>query len=144
MATENELVLCRRALMEQAVSPKSDPLEKKAALFYLGALKDFDTKLLHNQGRFRRGIGGTGDNMVFMPLVERENDKALLDEEGNVQATKCVFDDFKTYLAYIQTSKGVRHDMHYRRILPRDLNALPVEDYVAIFNRQRGLSDYSL
>ncbi len=142
-ARENALVICRKALIQTAADPRENPAEKKAALFYLTTLKDYSEKLLHHQSGFGRGIGGTGDNMVFMPLVERENGEVLLDKNGKLQTTKCVFDDFQTYLQFIQTRREVQHGMEYRRFLPGDVNALPVNDYMAIWHRQNGRCDYS-
>lgn len=141
MVEDNVLVLCRRALMKIAVRSTENSAEKMVARFYLNELKKCDEKWLHNQSGFGRGIGGHGDNMIFMPVVERKNNQIVLDDEGHLKTTKCVFDDFKSYLKFIQTRQDIQQDMQYRRILPHNLNGLPADDYIAIWNRQRCLAD---
>lgn len=136
---KNELDMCREDLAKILQDPKESLLERRVAGFYLDKLKPYTAKFLHRQDGFHQHIGGTGDNIVNMPVIERDDHGPVVDETGDLKITYCVFDDFQGYLRFIKKRSGVRYIASHCRHFPPCLNGVSVADYQAIWNRSQGL-----
>ena len=114
------------------------PAERQVASFYLDLLKPYDHRALHRQHGFACGVGGSGDNIIIMPLVERDEEGNPIIKKGKPKITHCMFDDFRAYLRHIDYRKPVRHDAVLWMSLPVTVNAIPREDYTAMWFRHQG------
>ena len=133
---QNILPAFRNKLKYIMESKNETPAERQALAFYLRVLEPYDDRILKKQKGFGKGIGGTGDNIVSMPVVERDENGAPIIHEGQLQTTTCMFDDFGAYLKHIECRQPVRHDTGLLDILPVSVNAIPRDDYAAIWFRQ--------
>lgn len=89
--------------------PNADESEKKAMLFYLDQLKDVHPCADENKFvKFRKGIGGTGDTIVYKSYVVRDHKtkKPLLNEKGDLVIIKCAFKDLAGYLDTIKSRRA--------------------------------------
>ena len=120
-------------------SENEPPSEKLAARYYLNILKRYSNKDLRLQYGFARGVGGSGDNIVVMPLVERNEDGSVALEDNKLKTTHCIFNNFRSYLSYIYRRQPVRHGHETWMSLPIDLDGLPRDTYEAIWFRHQGI-----
>jgi hypothetical protein len=95
---------------------------------------------LIRQKGFGRGIGGTGDNIIVMPVIERDENKQVIQDNNNFCITYCVFDDFKSYLNFIEDKMPVRRSVSHHRTLPASVNGITQDDYILIWQRFQGLA----
>lgn len=129
-----------RNRLKSIVSDKNeDILERRVADFYLNILKPYDDRSLKRQRGFGRGIGGTGDNIVSMPVVERNERGIITDSSGQLQTVHCVFDDFQSYLNHIEKRLPVKKTISRWKFLPSSVNGLTADEYYAIWERGQGL-----
>ena len=115
------------------------PDERVVASFYLKTLEPYNYRNLVRQHGFGRGVGGSGDNIIIMPLVERDKANKPIIQNGKPKITHCMFDDFQNYLNTIDRRIGVRHDAALWMSLPVSVNAIPRDDYMAMWFRHQGL-----
>ncbi|MBR6412642.1 MAG: hypothetical protein IKS41_05740 [Alphaproteobacteria bacterium] len=117
--------------------------ERQVASFYLKILRPYNYRNLIRQRGFGRGVGGTGDNIIAMPVVERDENGCPIFQDGQLKTTHCMFDDFEAYLHHIEYRGSVRHDAALWMSLPTRVNAIPRDDYTAMWFRHQGWSrDY--
>ena len=116
--------------------------ERQVADFYLGVLKPYDDRVFNKQRGFGRGVGGSGDNIIMMPVVERDGQKPLLDKNGNLKTVRCVFDDFQSYLNHIEQKLPVKRNISRWRSLPSCVNGLTADEYYAIWCRSQGIESF--
>lgn len=114
-------------------------LERQIADFYLKILNPYDERVLKRQKGFGCGIGGTGDNVILMPVIERDNQGVVLDREGKPKTIRCVFDDFRSYLNYIEQRLPVKRCISRWKSLPSSVNGLTMDEYQAIWMRSQGI-----
>ena len=119
-------------------SAQEPPAERQVATFYLEVLKPYNYRNLVRQRGFGRGVGGRGDNIVVMPVVDRDEDGKPIIQNGQLQTIHCMFDDFRAYLSHIERRASVRHDAALWMSLPISVNAIPREDYTAMWFRHQG------
>ena len=136
---ENPLTLCRQNLMKIVASPNESPAEQKAARFYLEILKNKTDRDLRRQPHFAIGVGGCDDNLITMPLVERDENGPILDDKNQLVTTECVFNNFQSYLTYLTRRLPVNHNTENCMSLPSIVNGIPTDDYSAIWFRHLGL-----
>ena len=113
--------------------------EQEAARFYSDLLKNYSYRNLVPQHGFARGVGGSGDNIVVMPLVERDESGHVIFEDNKLQITHCMFNSFRSYLNYIQDRQPVRHGHECWMSLPSNLDGLPRDMYETIWFRHQGI-----
>lgn len=116
-----------------------DDLDRQVADFYLKTLTPYDDRVLKRQRGFGRGIGGTGDNIISMPVIERNENGIVLDSEGKPKIVHCVFDDFQSYLNHIERRLPVKKPISRWKFLPSSVNGLTVDEYYTIWKRGQGL-----
>ena len=114
-------------------------VERKTAQFYLDTLKPYSYKNLIRQKGFGRGVGGSGDNIIVMPVVERNENGQVIQNDNNINIVRCVFDDFKSYLQFIEDKKPIRKSVSHWRTLPTNVDGMPQSDYILIWQRFQGL-----
>lgn len=129
----------RNNLSAISQSKSEDILERRVSEFYLNILKPYDDKVLKRQFGFGRGIGGTGDNIVSMPVVERDETGAVLENKGTLRVIHCVFDDFQSYLDHIERRLPVKRCISRWKVMPSSVNGLTMDEYQAIWMRNQGL-----
>ena len=79
------------------------------------------------------------DNIVVMPVIERDENRQVIQDNNNFCITYCVFDDFKSYLNFIEDKMPVRKSVSHRRTLPACVNGITQDDYILIWQRFQGL-----
>lgn len=119
-------------------APETSAAEKKAMAFYIEQLSEMG--FCSDNAKFARpgkGVGGTGDEMVFHRLVVRdEQGTPVISPEGELLTEICAFEDFATYLKYVDGKKvepgpGIFY------------NGIPQDDYVSrVLMQQRRMSRY--
>ena len=124
---------------------KKEPIgERLAAQYYFNLLASYKTRDLTLQHGFGRGVGGSGDNIVVMPLVERDDKGSVIMEDGKLKITHCMFNNFRSYLSYIQRRRPVNYGRECWMSLPVNLDGLPRDVYQNIWFRHQGITrDYS-
>ena len=135
---QNILPAFKNKLRFIAEDTKETPAERQVASYYLRILEPYSYRNLIRQHGFGRGVGGSGDNIIGMPTVERDETGAPIIRDGQLQITACLFDDFHAYLHHIERRKPVRHDTTLWMSLPVSVNAIPRDDYMAIWRRHMG------
>lgn len=115
-----------------------DNLARQVADFYLGILTPYDDRVLKRQRGFGRGVGGSGDNIISMPVIERDETGVVLDVSGRPKIVHCVFDDFRSYLNHIEQGLPVKKHVPRWKIMPSSVNGLTMETYQAIWMRNQG------
>jgi len=113
--------------------------ERLAAAYYFDLLKNYTYRDLTLQYGFARGVGGSGDNVIAMPLVERDENGSVILEDGKLKITHCMFNNFRSYLNYIQRHQSVHHDCDCWMSIPSDLDGLPRDVYQRIWFRHQGI-----
>ena len=113
--------------------------EREAARFYDSLLKNYSFRDLIPQHGFARGVGGSGDNIIVMPLIERDENGQILFEDEKIKTTHCMFRSFKSYLDYITQRKPVCHGHECWMSLPANIDGLPRDVYEAIWFRHQGI-----
>ena len=119
-------------------SENETPAERQVAAYYLNMLEPYGYRNLVHQHGFGRGVGGTGDNIISLPVVERDDDGKPVIKDGNLKTTHCMFDDFMSYLSHIERRQPVRHDACLWMSLPVSVNAIPRDDYISMWFRHQG------
>ena len=121
------------------ISSENEPsAERQVASFYLDIIDPYDYHNLVRQEGFGIVVGGRGDNIIAMPIVERDENGNPVIQDGKPQTTICMFDDFRAYLSHIERRVPVRHEGALWMSPPVSVNAIPREDYVAMFFRHMG------
>ncbi len=136
---QNILPIFKNKLMHIVQDESQSILERKTAQFYLDIIKPYDYKNLIRQKGFGRGIGGSGDNIVVMPVIERDENGQIIQNDGNIRTVSCVFDDFKSYLDFIEDKRPIRKSVSHWRTLPISVNGMTQDDYTLIWQRFQGL-----
>lgn len=116
-----------------------DDLDRQVADFYLKTLTPYDDRVLKRQRGFGRGIGGTGDNIISMPVIERDETGIVLNAEGKPKIIHCVFDDFQSYLNHIERCLPVKRCISRWKVMPSCVNGLTMDEYQAIWMRSQGI-----
>ena len=132
----------KNMLLKLSCDKNVKPLERQVAAFYLGVLKPYDDRVLRKQRGFGRGVGGSGDNIIMMPVVERDAQRLILDENGNLKIVRCVFDDFQSYLNHIECRLPVKRNISRWHSLPSCVNGLTADEYQDIWSRSQGISTF--
>ncbi len=105
-------------------------IEQKACIFYIKQLVLLKKKnSLNNCSHFYKGIGGTGDNIICLDIVERDKNKLpLLNKDKTLKITPCVFENIDAYLDFIQNKKIPIRDI--AKISRKNFNGVTRDLYI--------------
>lgn len=119
---DNGIYSLRLKLMsEQSIA------EKQVLLFYIHELKKIvpcpEDEQFRKPGR---GVGGSGDKIVFQKLVCRDNDGHPLYLDKKLRLKTCVFDNLYTYVDFVSKNKNPQ------KKIAQFYNGMPLDDYIVL------------
>ncbi len=115
------------ATLRQRLKSEKNLAEKQALLFYIDELK----KLIPcpEDEQFRkpgRGIGGSGDKIVFQKLVCRDNEGKPIFDNNKPKVKTCVFDNISTYIDFV--SNGIKP----QKRIAQFYNGMSLDEYIVL------------
>ncbi len=115
------------ATLRQRLKSEESLAEKQAVLFYIDELK----KLVPcpEDEQFRkpgRGIGGSGDKIVFQKLVCRDNEGKPIFDNNKPKVKTCVFDNISTYIDFV--SNGIKP----QKRIAQFYNGMSLDEYILL------------
>ena len=115
------------ATLRQRLKSEKNLTEKQALLFYIDELK----KLIPcpEDEQFRkpgRGIGGSGDKIVFQKLVCRDNEGKPIFDNNKPKVKTCVFDNISTYIDFV--SNGIKP----QKRIAQFYNGMSLDEYIVL------------
>ena len=115
------------ATLRQRLKSEESLAEKQAVLFYIDELK----KLVPcpEDEQFRkpgRGIGGSGDKIVFQKLVCRDNEGKPIFDNNKPKVKTCVFDNISTYIDFV--SNGIKP----QKRIAQFYNGMSLNEYILL------------
>ena len=115
------------ATLRQRLKSEKNLAEKQALLFYIDELK----KLIPcpEDEQFRkpgRGIGGSGDKIVFQKLVCRDNEGKPIFDNNKPKVKTCVFDNISTYIDFV--SNGIKP----QKRIAQFYNGMSLDEYILL------------
>ena len=115
------------ATLRQRLKSEKNLTEKQALLFYIDELK----KLIPcpEDEQFRkpgRGIGGSGDKIVFQKLVCRDNEGKPIFDNNKPKVKTCVFDNISTYIDFV--SNGIKP----QKRIAQFYNGISLDEYIVL------------
>ena len=115
------------ATLRQRLKSEKNLAEKQALLFYIDELK----KLIPcpEDEQFRkpgRGIGGSGDKIVFQKLVCCDNEGKPIFDNNKPKVKTCVFDNISTYIDFV--SNGIKP----QKRIAQFYNGMSLDEYIVL------------
>ncbi len=115
------------ATLRQRLKSEKNLAEKQALLFYIDELK----KLIPcpEDEQFRkpeRGIGGSGDKIVFQKLICRNSEGIPIFDNNKPKVKTCVFDNIGTYIDFVSNNKNPQ------KKIAQFYNGMSLDEYIVL------------